>query len=356
MTEHDNTPTEVEHQPTLPTLELPDYHGRSPVGMRTALAGAGNRIARAHGIGDRVVLVIEAKVKKAGHEETDDGLVYVETHKVVDLFELDRDPGARLLSHLRSQYRQAKDAADGRVPIPELGDEGWTDANGVVLTAQELAERRGDPVALLGAQEATPAVVVYDNGERALWPDEYERDFPRPHAGDEHAGGTVVELLHHETGETLEDLRRVAAEIRDLEAEVAELTAEAEVDAVGPFDDDQADEVEPYAVDDEEPEYVEDEDGYADVVPFEKPDRPREAPALPGEEELAKRLPTSADFAFVDTTVPLLVGKLAEIVDVGHLRRLVEAERQGRGRGLVARKGALDALYSRLAELGEVTP
>lgn len=327
MTEHDNTPTEVEHQPTLPDLELPDYHGRAPIGMRTALAGAGNRIARAHGIGDRVVLVIEAKVKKAGHEDTDDGLVYVETHKVVDLFELDRDPGARLLSHLRSQYRQAKDAAEGRVPIDGLGDEGWTDASGVALTAQELAERRGDPVALLGAQDATPAVVVYENGERALWPDEYARDFRRPRAGDLHEAGLVVELLHHETGETLEDVRRSSIEVDD------------------PGPDDEDDELDPFDADDE----------YSNVVPFEKPETVEEPPTA-GEEELAKRLPTSADFAFVDTTVPLLVGKIAEIVDVGHLRRLVEAEKQGRGRALAARKGALDALYGRLAELGEATP
>lgn len=344
---------EVNHQPTLPDLELPDYHGRAPIGMRTALAGAGNRIARAHGIGDRVVLVIEAKVKKAGHEDTDDGLVYVETHKVVDLFELDRDPGARLLSHLRSQYRQAKDAAEGKSPIPELGDEGWTDANGVVLTPAELAERRNDPVALLGLTDSTPAVVVYDNGERALWPDEYDRDFPRPHVGTEHQRGLVVELLHHETGETLEDLRRVSDNWMGGGLEIENVPTEIVDGEILEADDDQADEVDEY---DDGPEYADDADGFADVIPFEKPDRPAEAPPLPGEEDLAKRLPTSVDFAYVDTTVPVLAGKLSEVVDIGHLRRLVEAEKQGRGRALVPRKGALDAIYARLAELGEVTP
>jgi len=352
MTTEEQTP-EVEHQPTLPDLELPDYHGRSPIGMRTALTGAGNRVARAHGIGDRVVLVIEAKVKKAGHEDTDDGLVYVETHKVVDLFELDRDPGARLLSHLRSQYRQAKDAADGKVPIDGLRDEGWTDANGVVLTAQELAERRGDPVALLGAQDATPAVVVYENGDRALWPDEYARDFPRPRAGDIHEGRDVVELLHHETGEILEDLRRPTP-IEDI-VDVEILEADAPDEEAEPFP---AGEVEPYEkADTPEPDYVEDEDGFAmPVAPYEKPEQPAEAPPLPGEEVLALREPNDLDVAFVDTTVPLLVAKLADVDDVARLWRLAEAEKQGRGRGLQARKGALDALYARLAELGEVTP
>ena len=61
----------VIHQPTLPTMELPDYHGRKPVGMKTALAGAGTRVTRPHTIGDRIVLVIEARVKSASHEDTD---------------------------------------------------------------------------------------------------------------------------------------------------------------------------------------------------------------------------------------------------------------------------------------------
>ena len=349
---------EVEHQPTLPDLELPDYHGRAPIGMRTALSGAGNRIAKAHGIGDRVVLVIEAKVKKAGHEDTDDGLVYVETHKVIDLFEIDRDPGARLLSHLRSQYRQAKDTAEGRSPIPELGDEGWTDANGVVLTAQERAERRGDPVALLGADDLTPAVIVYDNGERALWPDEYARDSRRPRTGDIHEERTVVELLHHETGETIADARPPVDPADLVEVEILD-AADDDASELDPEPFPAGDQpVEPYTIPDDDPEvaYVEDDDGYASPVPYEKPETEPEDPPLPGEAALAARLPNKLDFAYVDTTVPLLTAKLADVDDVVRLRRLVEAEKQGRGRELQARKGALDALYARLAELGQVTP
>ncbi len=45
-TEHADEIEGVIHQPTLPTMELPDYHGRKPVGMKTALAGAGTRVTR----------------------------------------------------------------------------------------------------------------------------------------------------------------------------------------------------------------------------------------------------------------------------------------------------------------------
>lgn len=335
--------TDPEHQPTLPDLELPDYHGRAPVGMRTSLTGAGNRLTRPHEIGDRVVLVIEARVKRAGHEDTGGGLLYTETHKVADLFELDSAPGARLLTHLRSAYRAARDASEGSEPIPGLGDEGWTDANGVVLTAAELAERRNDPLALLGHDAEAPAVVVYDDGTRLLWPDEYGPGTPRPTLGTGDAERFVVDLLDDVTGEslgqmpaevvdTLERLSEVAAEIVEAEEQLEEAAREVIAEA----DDD----------------YSAGIDDWDNVTPL----RRDEAPALPGEEELASRLPGPADFAFVDVTVPALREKLGAVVDVGHLRRLVEAEKQGRGRGLVARKGALDALYSRLAELGEVTP
>lgn len=325
---------DVVHQPTLPALELPEYHGRAPVGMKTAVSGAGNRVTRPHGIGDRVVLVIEAKVKKAGHEETDDGLVYAETLKVVDLFELDRDPGARLISTVRSAYRTAEDSSKGRAAIPDLGDVGYTDANGVVLTPREVAALRGDPVRVLVTEGLTPAVVVFDDGHRDLWPDDYDKDEPRPFVGQVYHPGTedeisVVELLHHVTGERLEispeDLRPATVSIK--------------VDASGFVDA-----VEDFAAAFEVAEPFESE-------PFEVDETP-EPPALPGEEALADELPNAAAFEFVDCPIPELRAKVAEVADPVLLRRFLNAEKQGRGRALKYRQGALDAIHARLAAIG----
>lgn len=318
---------DVVHQPTLPALELPEYHGRAPVGMKTAVSGAGNRVTRPHGIGDRVVLVIEAKVKKAGHEETDDGLVYAETLKVVDLFELDRDPGARLISTVRSAYRTAEDSSKGRAAIPDLGDVGYTDANGVVLTPREVAALRGDPVRVLVTEGLTPAVVVFDDGHRDLWPDDYDKDEPRPFVGQTYHPGTedeisVVELLHHVTGERLE----IAPEVAEL---VEVLDDAAEADEVAGWDD-----ADPF-----------------DSEPFEVDETP-EAPALPGEEALADELPNAAAFEFVDCPIPELRAKVAEVADPVLLRRFLNAEKQGRGRALKYRQGALDAIHARLAAIG----
>jgi hypothetical protein len=325
---------DVVHQPTLPALELPEYHGRAPVGMKTAVSGAGNRVTRPHGIGDRVVLVVEAKVKKAGHEETDDGLVYAETLKVVDLFELDRDPGARLISTVRSAYRTAEDSSKGRAAIPDLGDVGYTDAAGVVLTPKEVAALRGDPVRVLVTEGLTPAVVVFDDGHRDLWPDDYERDEPRPFVGQTYHPGTedeisVVELLHHVTGERLE----IAPE--DLRPETVSIEVDASefVEAVEDF---------AAAYDDAEP---------FEVSPFEVDETP-EAPALPGEEALADELPNAAAFEFVDCPIDELREKLADVADVILLRRFLNAEKQGRGRALKYRQGALDAIHARLAAIG----
>lgn len=212
MTTNDTDPSAAVtgEQPALPGIgELPEYHGKPATGMRTSLTGAGSRITRSHEIGDRVVLVIEARVRSAGHEQTDDGLVYVEKLKVDDLFELAGDQGRRLLSTMRSLHRTAEDAVQGRQPIGDLGEVGYTDAAGVVLTPAEVAELRGDPVRAILAPELTPAVVVFDDGTRDLWPDDYAKDTPRPHVGAAWKNTTtgeqlvVVELLHHETGEQL---------------------------------------------------------------------------------------------------------------------------------------------------------
>lgn len=330
MTE-EQTITEPTEAPTLPGFELPDYHGKQPVGMRTGLTGAGTRISRAHSIGDRVVLVIEAKCKKAGHEDTDDGIVYTETLKVADMFELGRDQGARLLSVLRSLHRQAKDSAEGKAPLPGAGDVGYTDGSGVVLLPEELAELRGDPVRVLLAPEMTPVVVVYSDGERMLWPDEYDADTPRPligsEADDEHENPvSVVELLHHATGEPVDADPR--ADVPATEAEgnqEAEVTAPPVPLAAVPDLPPAPGDVDPATDDWEDPEPV-------DLVE-----------------------PRPGDFVFVNVPVSDLRTRLAEEVDsLDVARRLLLAEqRRGLDKGPVAkpRPGAVKAIEETIARL-----
>lgn len=362
MTTEDTAPEttdEIEgviHQPTLPTMELPDYHGRKPVGMKTALAGAGTRVTRPHTIGDRIVLVIEARVKSASHEDTNDGLVYSEKLKVLDLFELDPGQGSRLISTVRSLYRTGEDAIKGRRPIPDLGDTGYTDASGVVLTPAEVAELRGDPIRAILSPELTPAVVVYDDGARDLWPDDYPKDAPRPKIGEKYltdnGDAIVTELLHHETGEKLAEAGADVVpspapeldenpEVPQPEQEPPLEPARAHLAAVPDLPDPAAPETDPYAGD-----LGDDADGWETAEPLR--------PLTAEEEETARieaLLPTSADFAFVDCQIPELLGKLAAVTDLASARRIELAEKQGRGRGLKARAGAMTAIGKRVAEL-----
>ncbi len=366
-TEHADEIEGVIHQPTLPTMELPDYHGRKPVGMKTALAGAGTRVTRPHTIGDRIVLVIEARVKSASHEDTDDGLVYSEKLKVLDLFELDPGQGSRLISTVRSLYRTGEDAIKGRRPIPDLGDTGYTDASGVVLTPAEVAELRGDPIRAILSPELTPAVIVYDDGARDLWPDDYPKDAPRPKIGEKYLteGGDaiVTQLLHHETGEPLEEAGadvvpspapELDPEIPQPEQEpplepaarpplaaVPDLPPAADVVILHHHSTEAAPETDPYSGD-----LGDDADGWE----AETPPRPMTAE----EAETARieaTLPTAADFAFVDVQIPELLGKLAAVTGLDDVRRIEKAERQGRGRGLKPRAGAMSAIGKRIAEL-----
>lgn len=313
------------HQPALPDLELPEYHGRKPIGQRTSVNGAGNRITNAHEIGERVVIVLEGKVKKAGHEDTDDGLVYTEVIKVVDMFEVAGKPGSTLISTLRSAHRVATDAAGGSRAITygdtDLADVGYTDGSGVVLTPREVAALRGDPVRAMVTDDLAPVVVVYDDASRQLWPDEYAPDQPRPAIGDrildEGVVRVVTGLLDSETGEDL-----------------AVIIEHHESTAVPAFDDVPA------------PDDILDDD----VPPFD--DAPDDVPAIDADPEpapteaeatLAAGEPTEADVAFVAVSVKDLKDNLEDVTDEAELRRIVTAEKRGKNRS-----GALDAIYARV--------
>jgi hypothetical protein len=298
-------------EPTQPTLDLPEYHGRKPIGQKTSLNGAGTRVKREHEIGERVVLVIEAKAKKAGHEDTDDGLVYTETLKVVDMFEVEAKPASRLLAALRQQAKTLEDTGK-RTPLAvgavDLGTVGYTDASGVVLTDKELAEIQGNPVAAFGTTGET-FVIVFDNLERAVWPDEFPPDTIRPNVGDlvqvgdpvttgaVFHGASVAAILDGVTGEPLE------GEEPGLPAESAESGREGGTDRG----------------------WV-DQEGIAD-----------------------DHLPTAADFDLVAAnSVDALRDELEDITDLDQLRRILNAEKQGRGTGAKARGGAIVAIGRRI--------
>lgn len=378
MTKHTDDTTDaaiesVSHQPQLPALELPEYHGRKASKMKTALTGAGSRVTRPHSIGDRVILVIEARVKSAGHEDTDDGLEYVEKLKVLDLFELSGEQGQRLVSTVRSLYRTGEDALKGRTPVPELGDVGYTDGSGVVLTPKEVAELRGDPIRAILTPELTPVVVVYSDGARELWPDQFPKDAPRPTVGEvfvaDGADVTVVKLLDNITGEELEVLT-VAEDIAAAASfgaappdPIADRAAEVEALADAGLDQ------QPTPLDDlaargfrvEAPRLPgEDDDPYSGDLGdtadgWDTPD-PATAAGIAADDqqpadESDRLLPTSADFALVDCEVDQLRPMLGRQTNIDDVRRLRKAEEQGRGRGLKPRKGALFAIDRRITEL-----
>ena len=205
-------------QKTLEGLVLPPTRdGRTPSGMKTSIGGAGNRISRTHELGERVVLVIEAKVKSSGHEETEkDGVLYVESMKTLDLFELPEAPGRRLLAALRQSYR----TAEGQPPLTngdETAGEGIevaVDAAGVAITPAELAALREDPASALEDERFDHVVLVFADGSRGLWPDDWAGtgQSRAPIGGTMRRPGSrtpgdvdqVVELLDAKTGETLD--------------------------------------------------------------------------------------------------------------------------------------------------------
>lgn len=193
---------------TIIRLPLPEFEGRLPVGVLTKVNGAGQRIVRPLHLEERVVLIVEAKVSNVGHAITNDGVKRVHTLAVDDLYELEGKEGQRLVRVLREAYRLADDQRAGRqtLPIEGLnghGPEVTTDDHGNVLTPSEIAGLQGID---LTDGSRDPVVVVIDDGTRLLWPDEFDRDEPRPTVGPQASGQVVRQLLDADTGETLAEL------------------------------------------------------------------------------------------------------------------------------------------------------
>lgn len=197
-------------QPALPAFELPDFEGLKPTGVVTKLNGAGQRIIRAMHLDESIVLLVEARVSNVGHLKTDGGVHRVHTLKVDDLYEVAGKPGRRLLNLARSAYRTADDQRNGRAPLPlektgiVLGPDGYTDGNGNLLSDEDLAEIRGDQfLAAAGDESLDPVAVIFADGTRRAWPDDFDPGTQRPLAGEVIDDLQVREILDAVTGETL---------------------------------------------------------------------------------------------------------------------------------------------------------
>lgn len=397
-------------QLTLPTTT----DGRTPAGMKTKISGAGQRISRTHDLGDKVVLVLEGKVKSTGHEETNDGVLWVEAIKTLDLFELPEDVGRAVLAALREGNRSAQ----GEDPIPGTSAGSVVDAlskvtdeSGVVYTPTEQAERSHD----LGPD--SPVVLVFDDGSRGLWPDDWSGlgqsrgalggQMRRPGSSKPGDTATVIEYLDNTTGESLgkwsiddDPEYRAAVEAEAREKAEAEAEGQAAVDpegaddpadpdAGGPFDGAPADPP-------DEEAFVEDADGFAQPATADELAAELEAgrgyrvivdgnpqPAtgtwdeatawayqdarggavllyVAGEGWLEQEGGTPADedhlpgpehFGFVDRKGDAITADVKELDDRDLVLTYLKAEQQGRGRGLKPRKGVLELLEKRAAAL-----
>jgi hypothetical protein len=238
-------PDDVAVAPSLP-LPLPEFEGVQPVGVVTKVNGSGQRIRRAMHLGERVILVVEAEVDDVGHKRTDDGVKRDQVLKVSDLWELEGKPGATLVRSLRQAYKLSDDHAAGRRVLngmeqPDPAGPGITvtvDGNGVVLTDTEAAAMRGE--VLDGLPHVDIAVLVFADGSRALWPDDFpDGAGPHPEAGERiRKPGSkakddpvlISSVLDADTGETLEEWTDEQEAARLLEAEQEAAREEARED------------------------------------------------------------------------------------------------------------------------------
>lgn len=408
---------EVTNELTLPGMELPEYHGRRPAKSKFSVGGTGNKVVHAHSIGDRVIAVVELKVKEAGHGLDGDELVYAEKLVTTDFFEIQGAPGVRLLSAVRAAYRAATEGAESLLGAmgPEEGTSGRTDASGVVVTPGDTMGLGEDPlVDALTNTGKTPVVVIYSDGGRELWPDDFDSGDPRPAIGsvvlDEHdVESVVVKILDAVTGETIEEWTEDQENARLLKLENEAERGEAlerfehlrDLMAAGPLSDDDAaeyaellarfqgeaaddravmdeilpegavgdptplDQVDPpeanedltadpaeafpgYAGDGPDDELViDDEAGDGEPAPDPAPADPELEVVPPAEGPT----PGGDDFLAVDRDLSELKEWIKGEDDRDTILRWLAAEEAGRGRKLKPRKGALDALNKRAAEL-----
>lgn len=199
----------------LPRVGLPDFEGATPSGVDTKITGAGQRIERALYLEERLVVLAEVEVTNVAHTAGKGGVRRSHTMQVRDLYELPGKEGRRQLARLRTSFRQARDEALGRTALPVFDDtstpECFTDASGVLLTPEELAEKQGLQIDL----DIDGVVLVFGDGQRGLWPHDWEgldqslgipgQTMRRPNSSDAGDVAQVRQWLDPDSGEVIDE-------------------------------------------------------------------------------------------------------------------------------------------------------
>jgi len=171
-----------------PLYQLPSVAGIIPTKLVAKLkAHKSDRLTRLPERGERLVLLVEVLSGEMSLNRKDELVLALD---VDEFYPLAEDRGHELLREVRTAYRLAEDAALGRVELPFDETEAPTaflNADGVVMTASELAEARGEwglsQVAAgqlvedargLDLDPAGDTVTVeFKNGTKGLWPDDW---------------------------------------------------------------------------------------------------------------------------------------------------------------------------------------
>lgn len=116
--------------------------GIRTVATETKLAGATDRIDRDLEYGERIVLLVEAKVTEVAAKAGGNGPVAKRTLTALDIFEVDLERGDATLSAMRAERRRADDAHLAHAPL-DLGVE-LEEVDGVLATPAESAALKDD--------------------------------------------------------------------------------------------------------------------------------------------------------------------------------------------------------------------
>lgn len=129
--------------------ELPETNGVVPRTVVVNLGGKSQRIHRAFTQGEKVILLVEAEISSIGTQKGTGGPALAQKATALDIFHFAPEAGERILRAMKKARNADEGERLGRAPELDPGVEVTTDANGVLLTEDEVAAARGNEAAVL---------------------------------------------------------------------------------------------------------------------------------------------------------------------------------------------------------------